>query len=125
MPGFSDLSRLRLNTCHPKIIRVLEEAIKHNDFSVICGHRGEAEQNEAFNKGTSKLKWPDSKHNSAPSRAVDIAPYPVDWKDLKRFYFLAGLVLGLATQMGIKLAWGGFWKSFPDFPHFELDESEE
>jgi hypothetical protein len=48
------------------------------DFKILCGHREEKEQNEAFNKGNSKLKWPQSKHNSLPSLAVDIAPFPVN-----------------------------------------------
>ncbi len=60
--------------------------------------------------------------------AVDIAPYPIDWKDHKRFYYLAGIVKGVASQMGIKVRWGGDWdsdndlndQSFMDLGHFEI-----
>jgi hypothetical protein len=63
-----------------------------------------------------------------PSRAVDVAPYPIDWNDFKRFYHFAGIVRAVAHQRGVKIRWGGDWDSdfdfkderFLDLPHFEL-----
>ena len=49
MPEFGTKSRERLETCDPKIQLVLEEAIKHYDFSVLEGHRTEEKQQEYFN----------------------------------------------------------------------------
>jgi peptidoglycan L-alanyl-D-glutamate endopeptidase CwlK len=130
MPTFSERSLLRLATCDERLQRVMFEAIKHVDFSVLCGHRGEVEQTAAFRAGTTKVQYPNSKHNAYPSKAVDIVPYPVDWRDTRRFDYLAGHILGIAGQMGIKLRWGGDWngnddmsdQSFNDLPHFELVE---
>ena len=72
-----------------------------------------------------------SHHNSDPSRAVDVAPYPIDWNDTERFGRFAGFVLGMAAAMGIPLRWGGDWdrdndthdQKFNDLVHFELGAS--
>ncbi|GAF91804.1 unnamed protein product, partial [marine sediment metagenome] len=69
-------------------------------------------------------------HNSMPSKAVDLAPYPVDWKDAQAFVYLAGFVVGIGAMMGIRLRWGGDWdsdrqtddESFRDLGHIEIDE---
>jgi len=126
MPKFSARSLKNLEQCHPLLQLLMYEAIKVTDFSVICGFRGEQEQNEAYARGNSKLKWPQSKHNQTPSLAVDIVPYPVDWNDERRFRTLGTVVKEIWAQLpeekkaGWSLSWGGDWKTFKDFPHFEL-----
>lgn len=123
----------QFNTLHPDLQRVLTEAIKYFDFSILEGFRDEEAQNRAYAKGLSKVRWPLGKHNSNPSHAVDIAPYPIDWSDerkaTERFVLLAGVILCLAAQMNITIRWGGDWnrnndtrdeKGFRDYPHFEL-----
>lgn len=126
MPKFSARSLKNLEQCHPLLQLLMYEAIKVTDFSVICGFRGEREQNEAYNRGNSKLKWPQSKHNQTPSLAVDIVPYPIDWNDERRFRTLGTVVKEIWAQLpeekkeGWSLSWGGDWKTFKDFPHFEL-----
>lgn len=87
------------STCHPDIQAVLNELIKIFDHVVLCGQRGEEEQNKAYAEGKSKLKFPQSKHNKSPSMAVDLAPYPIDWNDKNRFYYMQGLIRGIATQL--------------------------
>jgi hypothetical protein len=117
----------RLATCHPDLRRFVEELVEGidagelatagvRDVTVLCGHRGKAEQDQAFERGTSKLRWPNSKHNQQPSLAVDIAPYPIDWDNLPAFDVLRGYALGVAARLGIRLrviSW--------DRPHFELE----
>lgn len=128
MPSFSARSRANLETCHEDLQRLFGEVIKHYDCTILCGHRGEEEQNEAFRQGRSQLQFPQSKHNSLPSIAVDVAPYPIDWDNRSRFYHFGGLVLGISIGMGIPIRWGGDWdmdtdlndQSFFDLPHFEL-----
>ena len=75
MPSFSQRSLTELETCHDELQLVAREAIEITDFSVIHGHRTQRQQNELFDKGYSKLRWPDSKHNLTPSHAVDVIPY--------------------------------------------------
>lgn len=128
MPKFGRKSRDCLKTLHPDLQEILNEAIKHFDFSILEGHRGEERQNEMFSKGTSKLMFPNGKHNKFPSEAVDIAPYPIVWEDKERFSFFAGFIMGIAKQKGIDLRWGGNWNNDPqmvennwdDLGHLEL-----
>lgn len=135
MPTFSKTSLNRLATCHEDLIIFCTELIKHYDFVVVCGHRGEEEQNEAYFKGNSKLKFPNSKHNSYPSKAVDLAPWEgkIDWGK-NQMYFFAGFALGIAEILyknGVikhKIKSGADWDydqdiddtSFVDLPHFEI-----
>ena len=128
MYSFGSSSRKRLETCDPRLIELAEEAIKYIDFSVICGHRTQEEQNNAVHSGFSKVEYPNSKHNSIPSKAMDLAPYPIDWENTTRFAFLMGTIKGIALSKGIKVRFGGDWDSdgditdhdFMDWPHIEL-----
>jgi len=128
MPKFSKASRARLNSCDPRLIALMEAMIVDHDFTILCGHRNKEEQDIAFKAGASKLQFPKSKHNSYPSRAVDIAPYPIDWNDIDRFIELAEAVKTKADKMGIKIIWGGDFNNDGDKtthdswdkPHFEL-----
>lgn len=122
MNSYSKISKQRLDTCHPDLIRLFNEVIKHVDCSILEGHRGEARQNILFEAGKTKAKFPKSKHNRSPSRAVDVMSYPIDWGDLFAIYHFAGIVKGIAISMGIKIKWGGDFKSFFDGPHFELED---
>lgn len=127
---YSQRSLRKLGETDPRLQDIFREVIKHFDNSIITGHRTEVSQELAFEKGLSKVRFPDSKHNSYPSKAVDAAPYPLDWSDRERFTLFAGFVLGIAASKGIKLRWGGDWdmdtdvsdNSFDDLLHFELIE---
>lgn len=130
MPNFSDSSLSKLNTVDPRLIEVAHEVIKLVDFSVIEGHRGEKKQDQMFREGRSKLKWPASKHNRYPSLAIDVVPYPIDWLNRERFYYIAGMFIAIAAERGIKLRYGGDWdgdgltddQTFYDLPHLEIVE---
>ena len=129
MPKFGSTSKLRLTTCHPEIRAVMNDAIKVLDFSIITGRRDEEQQTAAYEAGNSQVPWPESTHNTEPlSEGIDIAPYPINWKDTERFVYLAGIIMGIAFKMGIDLRWGGDWdrdtevldEKFRDFGHFEV-----
>jgi peptidoglycan L-alanyl-D-glutamate endopeptidase CwlK len=140
MPKFSQHSTNQLATCDHRLQKLFNEVIKHFDCRVLEGHRGAAKQDAAFMRGASKVKFPNSKHNSRPSMAVDVAPYPVIWpnkddkdyvKQVARYYMLSFFVMGIASQMGIKIRSGADWdgdkdifdQTFDDLVHFEIDES--
>ena len=128
MPRFSSKSKRKLDTCHESLQQLFSEVVKSFDCTVIEGHRGEKKQNEACRKGNSKLKYPNGKHNKTPSIAVDVIPYPIDWKDRDRMHYFGGFVLGIAKKMGFKIRWGGDWdmdthtkdNKFDDLVHFEM-----
>lgn len=130
MPRFSPDSLAKLRTCHRTLFDLFSDVVMYFDCTVLVGHRTEAEQNAAFSSGKSQKQFPSSKHNSLPSKAVDVAPFPIDWNDRERFHLFAGFVLGMAAEKGIRLRWGGDWNgdlqvkdnSFDDLVHFELME---
>ena len=118
------------------------------DISLLHGARGEEEQNEYFANGTSKVRWPHSKHNKIPlSYAVDLQPYPMPnshahdparkakaekklWASLA---YIAGAARVYAFAIGVRLIWGGDWdmdddltdQTFDDLFHLELDFNKE
>ena len=128
MAEFSQSSIAKLETCHEDLQRLFYQVVNHFDCKVLEGHRGQIAQNIGFGSGNSQLKWPDGKHNKIPSIAVDVIPYPVDWKDRERMSYFAGVVKGLAISMNIKIRWGGDWNmdtqvkdnKFDDMVHWEL-----
>lgn len=128
MPTFSQKSKDRLATCDARLQQVFNEVIKHFDCVILEGHRNQAAQDAAYAAGKSQLKWPNGKHNSMPSKAVDVMPFPIDWTDRERMTLFAGFVIGIATGMGIDIRWGGDWNEdtkvkdnrFDDLPHFEV-----
>ena len=137
----SKSSEARLITCHISLQDIVYDLLKEIDIVVIKGTRTEAEQTEAYRAGNSKVQYPNSKHNSYPSQAVDIAPWKVDkngnghipWKDEKAFEDMAARFLRIAGKWGVPIRWGGDWdgdgdrtdQTFNDLVHFEIDESKE
>ena len=136
MPSFGSKSRALLDTVDPRLVEIMEKVVKHRDITVISGFRGKAEQDDLVRRGLSKTKWPYSKHNrnangdaSTPAIAVDIAPYPINWKDTNDFIYVAGMVVQAAQELGHTVRWGGDWdmdgdaiddQTFQDLGHFEL-----
>ena len=120
MPSFGTKSQERLETCDPRIQLVLQEAIKHYDFSVLEGHRTEEKQQEYFESGASKVKFHHSKHNVFPAMAVDVVPYPIDWDNLQRFKDLSEVIKEACKTVDVSnLHWGyDLWQW--DMPHWEL-----
>lgn len=124
MPRFGKRSKERLEGVDPQIIKVLDELIKIMDVSIIEGKRTQERQDTLFKTGKSKRKV--SKHTSG--RAVDLAPYPLDWENNERFYYMSGMIRGIAHMMDIPIRVGGDWDSdgeikdqqFNDLNHMEL-----
>ena len=96
MPQFSGTSIKRLQTCHRYLQELFGEVIKHWDCKINEGQRSLSRQGLLLAEGATLIEF--SRHNVTPlSWAVDVLPYPIDWRDLKRFYDLAGIVLGLGA----------------------------
>jgi peptidoglycan L-alanyl-D-glutamate endopeptidase CwlK len=137
MPKFSQESFTKLSTCHPDLQALFYEVIKYYDCEILEGYRGQAEQEQDFETGKSKLHYPYGKHNAQPSHAVDVAPYPVKFGDYKRAIWFGGYVLGIAQKLKDEgkmlhsVRWGGAWEGLgklnsegmlDDLDHFELGE---
>lgn len=131
MPDFSKRSNALLDGCHPDLGRLFREVVRHFDCTILPSTlRTVEEQREFVRTGASKTM--NSKHLPTPehpySRAVDAVPYPIDWSDAQRMLYFGGFVMGVASQMGIRVRWGHDWdgdtdlrdQTFNDGPHFEL-----
>ena len=124
MPKFGKRSKDRLKGVNPKLVNILNELIKIMDVTIIEGLRTEERQKELLAQGKSKTKY--SKH--LEGKAVDLAPYPIDWEDRERFHYMGGMLRGIAKQLNINIRWGGDWdsdgeiadNSFDDLVHIEL-----
>jgi hypothetical protein len=102
--------------------RILEEVA---DISLISGHRGEEEQNDLFRSGKSTLEYPQSKHNTYPSMAVDLQPYPYPKRDEKLWGalgYIAGHAMRIARDEGVTLRWGGDWNRNGDLTDQRFDD---
>jgi len=135
---FSKRSKDNLATADEKLQLLFNEVIKEIDCTVIHGHRTYEEQFELFKKGRERVDgwWTvidkskvvtnldgntkKSMHNYYPSKAVDVVPYPIDWNDIDRFKLLANVVKRKALELGIDVEWGGDWKTFKDYPHWQI-----
>ena len=128
MPRFGKKSKRVLDGLNEDLQELLSEVIKYVDISLIEGIRSLDRQKELKKLGSAKtLK---SKHLTG--EAVDLAPYPIDWDDEKRFIYVSGIIKGVAFAMGIPIRWGGDWngdtllsnrdseQTFDDLNHFEL-----
>ncbi|MDO4895659.1 M15 family metallopeptidase [Moraxella sp.] len=136
-----DGSLAKLNGVNPNLVKVVKRAIQLSsvDFRVIEGVRTKARQAELVRKGASKTM--NSRHLTG--HAVDIVPVidgKVSW-DFNHYYPLAKAMAQAATELGVKVRWGGAWTvitskagtpqdwvkayragggRFLDGPHFEL-----
>ena len=124
MPHFGKKSKERLKGVVNKLIKVLNELIKIMDVTIIEGVRSSEKQEKLLKQGATKVKY--SKHMEG--KAVDLAPYPIDWDDLERFYYMGGMIRGIGKELGINVRWGGDWdsdgnirdQSFNDLVHVEI-----
>jgi peptidoglycan L-alanyl-D-glutamate endopeptidase CwlK len=90
------------------------------DFSITNGLRTLEEQKVLF--ATGKSKTMKSKHLTGD--AFDIAVF-VDGKltwELKYYKAVATHIKKVAAKLGVKITWGGDWKTFIDGPHFQLEK---
>jgi len=126
MYKFGKRSRERLKGVDSKLVNVLNELIKIMDVTIIEGLRSKERQQELLAQGKTKTKY--SKHITG--KAVDLAPYPIDWNDREMFHYMGGMLRGLGKAMNVNIRWGGDWDSdgdindnkFDDLVHVEIKD---
>lgn len=115
-----------LETVKPELKKVILKACETMpfDITILEGIRSYDRQLQLYKEGASKtLK---SKHLTGD--AIDIAPWPINWKDIERFNTMAEVVLNAAKELDVHVVWGGNWSEkphdpkgkFQDCPHFQL-----
>ena len=92
------------------------------DLTITCGLRSLEDQQKAFKDGFSKLDGINKKSKHQMGKAIDFIPYPFNgWNDIESFKKVGKELKLCADYLGIKNSYGGDWKSFKDYPHFQLD----
>lgn len=134
MYKFSNRSLEKLKGLHPRLIEFAHELLKKSryDFTITAGKRTAEEQNLLYQKGRTmpgnivtncdgyKYKSNHQIKNDGYGHAFDIAVLinnKITWDP--KYY----IEVGKAAEQLMKdyeIEWGGNWKSFKDYPHFEL-----
>ena len=146
MFSFGEQSLKKLEGVHKDLVKVMKLAIINSpyDFKITNGVRTSAEQYALYCQGRTvlidkkgnKLKkvtncdgiTKKSNHQAKADGfgyAVDIAllnpnnPKEVIWNDIAMYTKVANHILKIAKEQGVEIKWGGNWKDFKDYPHFE------
>ena len=117
--GFSERSEQHLAEIHDDLYEVvfLARLISEVPFEITDGLRTIEEQRHYYETGRSKTM--KSKH--LEGLAVDVVPTPVSWEP-EAFYPIAEAMEQAADILDTPIVWGGDWRTFKDYPHFELKE---
>jgi peptidoglycan LD-endopeptidase CwlK len=139
MGKLSERSTTNLALCNKVLVNCVHKVLPSCNVGVTFGHRNETEQHKLFVAGKSQLDWPDSKHNTMLSEAVDLVIYHPKYGYLYgdaahlatianakgelvetvRIWFymqyarLDTLMNVYAAEQGATLRWGGKWSN-PD-----------
>ena len=110
----------RLAGVHPLLVAVVMRAneLSSIDFMVLEGVRSVARQEQLVKAGASKTMA--SRHLTG--HAVDLCALVNDsarW-DWPLYAKIAEAMKKAAQDLGVKIVWGGDWRTFKDGPHFEL-----
>lgn len=122
---FSTTSQKRLEGVHPVLIQTAERVLSYGVIDLTIppfgGLRTLNDQRGLVKKGVSKtLNSMHLPQNDGYGHAIDVIPYPVNWNDIERFKLVGHLMMHAAREIGFVLEWGGNWKTFKDYPHFQL-----
>jgi peptidoglycan L-alanyl-D-glutamate endopeptidase CwlK len=111
-----------------RLIDIADVAItlSNIDFGIPStgGLRSEADQAKLFADGVSKADGVSNLSYHQSGKALDL--YAIDpetgkasWDKL-HLSLCAAAMLQASAQLGYELRWGGNWKSWQDYPHFEI-----
>lgn len=147
MFSFVEQSLKKLEGVHKDLVKVMKLAITNTpyDFKITQGVRTSAVQYPLYCQGRTVLK--DQKGNKLVNvtncdgiikksnhqakndgfgYAIDIAiinpnnPKKIIWRDISMYTKVANHIKIIAKEQGLRVEWGGDWKSFKYYPHFEL-----
>lgn len=118
----SNNSKEKLKGVNPLLVSVVEKAIELSevDFGITEGVRSLERQQQLFNEKKSKTM----KSYHLTGNAVDVVAYvdgKVSW-DWGNYEKIAKAFKEAAEELGVKITWGGDWKSFKDGCHFQLEK---
>lgn len=123
----SNRSLDRLKGVHPRLVEVVKRAIQLTsiDFMVIEGIRSLEQQKHNVASGASQTM--KSRHliqDDGYGHAVDLAPLvgkEIPWKDFSKFKEVSEAMKKAASELGVRITWGGDWKTLVDGPHYQIE----
>ncbi|WP_151708791.1 M15 family metallopeptidase [Acinetobacter brisouii] len=141
--NLSQSSLGKLTGVDANLQKVIKRAIEltEQDFMVLQGMRTREECSINYGKGRTaqectakgvpaqyaqpnlaKVTWLRDPYGSkhTQGKAVDIVPYPLDWNDLSKYQKIATAMKRAASELNVKVTWGGDWATSKDYPHFEV-----
>lgn len=109
----------RLEGVHTDLVAVVKLAIQKTeiDFTVLEGLRTKERQIQLVASGASRTM--NSRHLTG--HAVDLAPLPIDWSNREAFRVVANAMKAAGKELGVKIEWGGDFRTFSDMPHFQIE----
>ncbi|SFK92424.1 peptidoglycan L-alanyl-D-glutamate endopeptidase CwlK [Nitrosomonas aestuarii] len=110
----------RLHNVHPDLVMVVRRAIEitQADFTVLEGLRSPDRQAALFRLGSTKTM--NSRHLTG--HAVDLAALvnnEVSWQP-HDYMPIAIAMKTAASELKAPVQWGGDWKTFKDYAHWQL-----
>lgn len=119
---FSSRSKERLKGVDEKLVDVIETSLMESpyDFGITEGLRTIEKQKEYVKAGKSQTM----KSYHLRGKAVDIVVYKdgkITW-DLKYYKEVADVIKSVAKSKGVRVTWGGDWKTLVDGPHFQIED---
>jgi peptidoglycan L-alanyl-D-glutamate endopeptidase CwlK len=143
MRNLNERSFKNLVGVHPNLVKVLERAIVESPlgFTVVCGVRTIAEQQELYAKGRTKPglvvtncdgiknRSNHQVHSDGYGYAVDLYADAngndkvdaVEINDIPSLRIVAKTIKDVAKSLNINVEWGGDWQGkLIDYPHFEM-----
>lgn len=138
MSSFGKQSIESLKGVHPDLVKVMAKAILTTpiDFTITDGVRTLAMQKTLYAKGRTTAGGIVTKADGVKNKsnhqvkadgycyAIDLYPYvngKIDFNDKEnRLAIISAHILATANCLGVKVVWGGNFKSILDRPHFEL-----
>lgn len=137
MATFGKRSLDSLKGIHPKLVLIMQEAIKDTpiDFTIIEGVRTVQRQQDLYAQGRTKsgpvVTFADgvkSKSNhqlksDGYGYAVDLYPFidgKIDFNNVPALKRISDHIKAVARDLKLSITWGGDWKKPYDPPHFQL-----
>lgn len=113
--SFGKKSRQRQQGVQPGLISVAEHALAYQitDMTMVDDNSGKRTRDmQLVLVGSGVSKTMNSYHLIQPDgygHAIDLAPYPIDWKDYASFIRVAHCVRCAAIEKGVLITWGAVW----------------
>jgi len=111
-----------------RLIDIVELAITISpiDFGVPSsgGFRSTEDQASLYTAGKSKADGRTNLSYHQTGKAIDLFAFvegKASWDKLA-LSLCAASMLQASAQLGYELKWGGLWKSWQDYPHFEIKD---